>query len=70
LPSGEYLWTRAFWCPSETQMSPRGESAVCVQRLKGSPLNLGAGLPGVPMVSTTLPCSEHLRTAAPKSSVR
>ena len=48
-------------------MSPCGERAVWVQRLNGSPEKRGADLPGIPMVSTTLPCGVHLRTAAPKS---
>ena len=51
-------------------MSPFGASAVWVQRLNGSPLIQGAGLPGRPMVSSTLPSSVHLRTVWSPSSVQ
>ena len=41
-----------------------------VQRQNGWPLMNGAGLPGVPMVISTLPSSVHLRTQWAPSSVQ
>jgi hypothetical protein len=51
-------------------MSPRGDSAVWVQRWNGVPLMKGAGVPGTPMVSSTSPSSVHLRTEWSPSSVQ
>ena len=50
-------------------MSPFGDIAVWVQRWNGSPLMYGAGLPGMPSVSSTLPSSVHWRTVWSPSSV-
>ena len=47
-----------------------GDMAVWVQRWNGSPLMNGAGLPGMPMVKSTLPSVEHLRTVWSPSSVQ
>ena len=46
-----------------------GDSAVCVQRWNGSPLMNGAGLPGMPIVSSTLPSKVQCRTVWSPSSV-
>jgi hypothetical protein len=43
---------------------------VWVQRWNGSPLMNGAGLFGMPMVSSTLPSVVHLRTVWSPSSVQ
>ena len=47
-----------------------GDNAVCVHRRNGSPLMKGADVPGMPIVSSTMPSSEHLRTVWSPSSVR
>jgi len=43
---------------------------VWVQRLNGLPLRKGAGLPGTPMVISTLPSVVSLRTVWSPSSVQ